>query len=145
MSEDRITGAGAQLQLLQRCRSRAWVRATSAAVLMFATFVAGCSDTTPMGTVTGHMYQVGGPAPGSPVAVRGLISLTNVTNGTKYTATSNGKSGYAAQVPVGTYKVSGLSEQDFSNGHEMRGFPASALIKVRQGKTARDNLYASIS
>jgi hypothetical protein len=125
---------------------------TGAVVAMFMSLVAilgGCLSTTtrsamPTGTVAGHMYQVGGPAPGSPVAVRGVVMLTNVTTGTKYAADSNGKTGYRVQVPVGTYKVSGLSAQDLANGHEMTAFPASTSVIVRQGTTARDNLDASI-
>jgi len=120
---------------------------TSAAVALLMSLVAflgGCLSTTPMGTVTGQMVQVGGAPPGSPVAVRGEVTLTNVTTGTKYSAASNGKSGYSVQVPVGTYKVNGLSQQDFANGHEMTALPTSTTVKLRQGTTARDNLYVPI-
>ena len=114
-------------------------------LLAIAILAAGCSSTTPLGTVTGRMYQVGGPAPSSPVAVRGVVTLTNVTTGTKYHSTVKEKSGYDIAVPTGTYRVSGLSESDFANGHEMSAFPANAVIKVHRDRAVAENVYVSIS
>ena len=97
-----------------------------------------------MGTVTGRIIQVGGPSEAPSIPVRGVVTLTNVSTGVKYLADAKGKSGFSVQVPVGTYRLTGRSEQDFSNGHEMTTNP-SPPVRVRQGTTSRVNLYISIS
>lgn len=113
--------------------------------LVVAVVVVGCSSITPTGTVTGQIIQVGGPAGTPNQPVRGAVTLTNVSSGAKFHGTPKAKSGFSLAVPAGTYRVSGLSAQDFVNSHEMNAFPSPSIVTVRGNVTSRVNLYVEIS
>ena len=59
------------------------------------------------GTLTGHLYGVGGPAPGAPRPWPGTVTLTGPG---VHLAIGVGASGrYSVRVPAGTYAVAGRS------------------------------------
>ena len=106
------------------------------ALCVLALSLAACSSTPPMGTVTGRIVQVGGIERGAS-AVRGVVTLTNVSTGVQYHADSKGKAGYSIEVPVGTYTVTG-------RGHGGLAATARQTVHVRQSKTSRVNLIIPI-
>ena len=97
-----------------------------------------------VGIVQGKMFQAGGPAgPHDLQLVSGDVTLTNVATGAQYSVHATTK-GYSIGVPAGTYRVTGLSSDDFSDGHRMS---ASAIpnVVVHTGRTSFANLYVQVS
>ena len=64
--------------------------------------------TSQTGSITGVFEEVGGPPPGSPRPLSGIVELTSATG--KHVFIGTGKDGsIKAHVAVGTYKVTGRS------------------------------------
>ena len=92
-----------------------WARmrgSTTAAVRLFralvmlgilALLVTACSK--PTGTITGHLYRVGGPPPGAPSPMPGTIYVSG--RDSPVTAGSDGS--FSVVAPPGTYRLSGRS------------------------------------
>ena len=59
------------------------------------------------GTLTGHLYRVGGPAPGAPRPWPGTVILTGP--GVRRAIQVGAGGGYSVRVPAGTYAVAGRS------------------------------------
>jgi len=59
------------------------------------------------GTLTGHLYAVGGPAPGAPRPWPGTITLTGLGVHLVIGVGAGGR--YSVRVPAGTYAVAGRS------------------------------------
>jgi hypothetical protein len=73
-----------------------------------ALFMAACSGQGPAeGTVTGHLYGVGGPAPGSPRPWPGTVTLTGP--GVHRDVPVGATGAYSVTVPAGSYTVAGHS------------------------------------
>ena len=84
-----------------------WIGVSAAAVCL-AGFTAACSGQSPAdGTLTGHLYGVGGPAPGLPRSWPGTVTLTGPG---VHRDISIGASGtYSVMLPAGRYTVVGHS------------------------------------
>jgi hypothetical protein len=80
----------------------------SLAAACLAGFTAACSTQAPAdGTLTGHLYGVGGPAPGLPRPWPGTVTVTGPG---VHRDVPVGASGiYSVMVPVGKYNVVGHS------------------------------------
>jgi hypothetical protein len=78
------------------------------AAVFLAGFTTACSGQGPAdGTLTGHLYGVGGPAPGSPRPWPGTVT---VTGSDVHLDVPVGASGaYSVMVPPGRYSVAGHS------------------------------------
>ena len=61
------------------------------------------------GTLVGHLYAVGGPAPGSPHGVSGTITARGDHGSSTVTTSSDGS--FSIQLPAGAYTVHGHSRQ----------------------------------
>jgi hypothetical protein len=94
-------------------------------------------------TVIGQMIQVGGPAGAPDVVVHGAITLTSVSSGVSYHTSATRKHGYSIVVPPGTYRVTGSSLDDFSDGHPMAAYGRQPVL-VSAGATVRVDLYVQI-
>lgn len=78
------------------------------AVVCLAGFTAACSGQEPAdGTLTGHLYGVGGPAPGSPRPWPGTVTLTGP--GVHRDVPVGPGGSYSVMVPAGRYTVTGHS------------------------------------
>jgi hypothetical protein len=95
------------------------------------------------GTVDGQIIQVGGPAGTPDMAVRGIVTLTNVASGISYHASANRTGGYAIKLPPGTYSVKGISLSDYSDGEPM-GAVGAQSVAVVSGEAVEVNLYVQI-
>jgi hypothetical protein len=69
---------------------------------MLAFLATACSK--PSGTITGHLYRVGGPAPGLPSPMPGTIYISG--QGSVHTGADGS---FSMAVPAGTYTLSGRS------------------------------------
>jgi hypothetical protein len=99
-----------------------------------------------VGTVSGQVIQVGAVdsvGPDTAHVVQGVVTLTNVTSGTSYQVSSNQPGGYSIEFPVGTYDVSGISVDDYSDGSPMRAYGVSSVV-VSSGRTVHVDLYVPI-
>jgi hypothetical protein len=103
----------------------------------------GMSSASTVGTVCGQIIQVGGPSGTPNQLVHGVVTLTNVSSGFSYRASSGRPNGYSIEVPAGTYDVIGISLDDYSDGHPMRAYGALPIV-VTDGATARANLFVQI-
>lgn len=71
--------------------------------------LAGCGgDPGYHQTVPGHFVRVGGPAPGSPFPLPGMITARTATGDT-FTATAGREGRFKLSLPPGTYRVTGRS------------------------------------
>jgi hypothetical protein len=78
------------------------------AAVCLAGFTAACSGQVPAdGTLTGHLYGVGGPAPGSPRPWPGTVTLTGP--GVHRDVPVGATGSYSVMVPAGSYTVAGRS------------------------------------
>ncbi|HET9974378.1 MAG TPA: hypothetical protein VFQ68_39525 [Streptosporangiaceae bacterium] len=85
------------------------------AALCLTGFTTACSSTQPVlsgvlpaqGMLTGHLYAVGGPAPGTRRPWPGTVTLTG--SGMHRDIKVGAVGGYSAWVPPGTYTVAGRS------------------------------------
>jgi hypothetical protein len=103
------------------------------------------SSTGVVGTVTGRIIQVGGPAGVPPEVVNGQVTLTNVSTGATYQASSGKPAGYSIAVPPGTYDIGGISFEDYSDGNPMHAYAQSASVVVTAGRTVHVDLSVQIS
>jgi hypothetical protein len=101
------------------------------------------TTTSATGTVSGQIIQVGGPAGAPNRAVRGVVTLTDVSSGAKYQVSSGPPGGYSVTVPAGSYDVSGISLDDSSDGHPMGAIGKSPVVVVA-GRTVHVDLYVQI-
>lgn len=78
------------------------------AAVCLALFTAACSGQGPAdGTVTGHLYGVGGPAPGLPHPWPGTVTLTG--RGVHRDVLVGATGAYSVTVPAGSYTVEARS------------------------------------
>jgi hypothetical protein len=78
------------------------------AVVCLAVFTAACSGQDPAdGTVRGHLYGVGGPAPGLPRPWPGTVILTGPGFRDEVPVSADGA--FSVTVPAGSYTVTGRS------------------------------------
>ena len=78
------------------------------AAVCLAGFIAACSGHDPAdGTLTGHLYGVGGQAPGLPRPWPGTVTLTGP--GVHRDVPVGASGGYSVMVPAGRYIVTGHS------------------------------------
>ena len=89
-------------------------------------------------TLTGHLYLVGGPAPGSPRAVSGKVFVTGSAG--KYTASAASDGRYTLLVHPGTYSVTGSSPL-YNDGSPC--LPATK-VTVKRGLTSQANVYCQM-
>lgn len=78
------------------------------AVVCLAGFTAGCSGHDPAaGSLTGYLYGVGGPAPGSPRPWPGTVTVAGSGIHRDVPVSASGK--YTVTVPAGRYTITGHS------------------------------------
>ena len=78
------------------------------AAVCLAGFTTACSGQGPAdGTLTGHLYGVGGPAPGLPRPWPGTVTLTGPGVHLEVPVSADGA--YSVRVPPGRYTVTGHS------------------------------------
>jgi len=78
------------------------------AAVCLAGFTAACSGQNPAnGTLTGHLYGVGGPAPGLPRPWPGTVTVTGPGVHRDVPISASGT--YSVMVPAGSYTVVGHS------------------------------------
>jgi hypothetical protein len=78
------------------------------AAVCLAGFATACSGPGPAdGTLTGHLYGVGGPAPGSPRPWSGTVTVTG--SGVHLDVPVGADGAYSVKVPPGRYTVTGHS------------------------------------
>lgn len=87
--------------LLAACSSGSHLAATDPAGLVSA------GTASAEGTLTGHLYAVGGPAPGAPRPWPGTVTLTG--SGVHLAIDVGAGGRYSVRVPAGTYAVAGRS------------------------------------
>ena len=88
------------------------------------------------GTLTGHLYGVGGPAPGSPRPWPGTVTLTGAGVSLEVTVGASGT--YSVSVPPGRYTVTGHSPRYGSGAYLCR---AAGTATVTNGhRTTADVL-----
>jgi len=98
----------------------------------------------PSGTISGHLYRVGGPAPGLPTPVPGTIDVTGQSAGTKDVTAEAGPDGsFSVEVPVGTYSLRGGSPliQDGAPGCHARDHQPTV---VRAAQTSETDVICDI-
>lgn len=78
------------------------------------------------------------------MVVKGVVTLTNVSSGASYRASSNRSSGYSVQLPPGDYSVTGISLDDFSGGQPMGAFARGSPVVVTAEAIVEVNLYVQI-
>lgn len=78
------------------------------AAVCLAGFTAACSAQAPAGgTLTGHLYGVGGPAPGLPRPWPGTVTVTGPGIHREVPVGASGA--YSVMIPAGEYTVAGHS------------------------------------
>lgn len=86
------------------------VRATLPGACLLVALVTACSDHSAhqaTGTLTGHLFLVGGPAPGKPRALTGTV-IANGPGGSRIASTdATGK--FVLRLPAGRYSLTGRS------------------------------------
>jgi hypothetical protein len=91
------------------------------------------------GTLHGHLYGVGGPAPGSPRPFSGTITVSG--NGTSREAKVGSDGAYSVTIPPGRYTVIGHSPH-YSDGVPACPGPNSA--QVSNGGTTTMDAYCQM-
>jgi hypothetical protein len=112
--------------------------------LVGVVLLASCGGTSGQGTLSGHLYVVGGPlvrggAAGSPRPVAGTVVANG--SGGAHTATARADGRYAMQVPPGTYTVTGTSRQ-YNDGNS--ACPASGKIMVVRDQVRTADVYCQV-
>ena len=117
------------------------VRGFLAGLALAVMLVAGCSGASSAeGTLAGHLYGVGGPAPGLPRAWPGTVTLTGPG---VYQDVSVGADGtYSVTVPAGRYTVAGRSPFYESNAALCR---ATGVATVTTGHTTTADVWCQMS
>lgn len=78
------------------------------ATVCLAGLIAACSGQNQAdGTLTGHLYGVGGPAPGAPRPWPGTVTLTGP--GVHRDVSVGASGSYSVTVPAGRYTITGHS------------------------------------
>ena len=103
--------------------------------------VAACSQQprATTGTLQGHLYRVGGPAPGSPVPLSGTITVTG--NATSWEIKADVDGYYTVAVPPGRYTVTGHSP-NINDSRQPCPAPNPGQISI--GRTTTLDSYCSI-
>jgi hypothetical protein len=121
------------------------VRISLVGLALAAVFLAGCmaacSGQSPAdGTVTGHLYGVGGPAPGLPRPWPGLVTLTGPGVHREVPVGTGGA--YSVTVPAGTYTIVGRSPLYESGAALCR---AAGAATVTSGRTTKADVLCQMS
>ena len=95
---------------------------------------AACAQ--PTGTITGHLYQVGGPAPGAPTPVPGTVYVSGEGS---VAVGSDGR--FSIAVPAGTYTLSGSSPLIEDNAP---GCGSRKAVTVEVGVVAKMDVICDI-
>jgi len=104
-------------------------------------FLAGCSGRSGAeGTLTGHLYGVGGPPPGLPRPWPGTVTLTGP--GIDRSASVGADGSYSVTVPAGRYTVVGRSPLYESDAALCR---ATELATVTSGHTTTADVLCQMS
>ena len=90
-------------------------------------------------TLTGHLLEVGGPAPGSARPVSGSITLDGPVS-RHVTVGPDGK--YSVVVPVGTYAVTGAMGDDASSSVGCRTI--ADAVTLAAGETVAADVICSV-
>jgi len=118
----------------------ALIRLTAAAACL-AGVATGCSGPGPAdGTLTGHLYGVGGPAPGLPRPWPGTVTLTGPGVHRDVPVGPGGT--YSAAVPAGRYTVTGHSPLYGSGTYLCQ---AAGAVTVTSGHTTKANVLCQMS
>ena len=113
-----------------------------AALAMLALSASACGNKT-TGTITGHLYRVGGPPPGRPTPMPGTIDVTGQGTGAENTSVRVGPDGfYSIVVPVGTYSLNGRSPLIDDGATSCHG---SHNVTLQEGVTAKMDVICDIS
>ena len=94
-----------------------------------------------VGTLTGHLRQAGGPAPGVNRPVEGTVSISGPDNSVTLNVGRDGL--ITADLPAGTYTDEGHSPTTLS-GNEQADCPAVAPAVVTAGQTSTSDAICSI-
>ena len=130
----------------KRHATRAAIAAAALSLTVVST-VAGCQHSGPggitAGTVTGRLLRIGGPAPGSPVPLPGMVTAT-APGGHPSSTVSVGKNGQFTirNLPVGRYRLTGTSPL-IDSGHAT--CRAAHSVRVRTARVSRADVICSIS
>ena len=99
-----------------------------------------CSGRNPAeGTLTGHLYGVGGPAPGLPRPWPGTVTLTGP--GVHRDVPVGASGSYSVTVPAGRYTITGHSPRYGSGTYLCRATGAAA---VTSGHTAKADVLCQM-
>ena len=113
----------------------------SLAAVCLAGFTAACSGQGPAdGTLTGHLYGVGGPAPGLPRPWPGIVTLTGP--GVHRDVPVGASGNYAVMVPAGKYTVVGHSPLYGGGAGLCR---AAGVVTVISGHTTKADVLCQMS
>src|SRR5580700_40664 len=113
------------------------VRISLVFLALAAVFLAGCSGRSPAdGTLAGHLYGVGGPAPGLPRAWPGTVTLTGPGIQENVSVGTDGS--YSVRVPGGRYTVVGRSPLYESDAALCR---ATGVATVTSRHTTTANVF----
>lgn len=97
----------------------------------------GCSTThQDVGTLIGHLRQVGGPPPGVDRTVTGTVTITGPDKVVTIDVGTDGA--FSAELPVGTYTVVGHSPTTLSGTHEADCPATSPAVVTTSNTTSRD-------
>ena len=111
------------------------------AAVCLAGFAAACSAHAPAdGTLTGHLYGVGGPAPGLPRPWPGTVTLTGP--GLRRDVPVGASGAFSVMVPAGTYTVVGRSPL-YGSGAGL--CQVQGLVTVTSGHTTDADVLCQMS
>jgi hypothetical protein len=115
-------------------------RGVGPAVGVFLALLAACSggdrDHPAAGTLTGHLFLVGGPAPGKPRPLTGTI-IVNGPGRSRLTATDTTGS-FTIRLPTGRYSLTGRSAL-YDDGNTECQPPTR--VTVRSGRIQKADVY----
>ena len=111
------------------------------AAVCLAGSCAACSGPSPAdGTVTGHLYGVGGPAPGLPRPWPGTVTLNG--SGVHRDVPVGASGTYSVTVPAGRYTVTGHSPRYGSGTYLCR---AAGIATVTSGHSTKADVLCQMS
>ena len=109
--------------------------------MCLAGFTAAFSGHNPAdGTLTGHLYGVGGPAPGLPRPWSGTVTVTGP--GVQRDVLIGASGTYSVMVPAGSYTVTGHSPL-YGSGAGL--CQAAGVARVTSGHDARADVLCQMS
>jgi hypothetical protein len=109
------------------------------ATLSFRILVGNPPRPLAIGTITGTLREVGGPAPGLDRSIGGSIRITG--SSANWEGTTTGSGGFSVDLPVGRYSVTGGSS--FINDGRSQCFAAGPVV-VARGRTTTADVICSI-